>query len=170
MKAKCWEKEWKKKLIEPHCLEEWSTTTKKEKKTIASLNGSFDLLHAGHLHILYEASLQADILIVALNSDASVKSYKSFSRPIIPLDQRLQLISALECVNFVTWFNEIDPREVLKKIRPNVHVNGEEYGYECVEAETVLSLGARLHLVKRIGEGNLSTSEIMAKVKKQCDL
>ncbi len=131
--------------------------------TIATLNGSFDLLHAGHLYIIHQASLQAGKLLVALNSDESIRSYKSPRRPIIPLQYRLEMIAAIEFVDFVTWFEETDPRDLLRKIRPDVHVNGAEYGAHCVEADTVASFGGRLHLVNRIP--SLSSSEIIEKIR-----
>src|SRR5580704_13197273 len=98
------------KWIDPSKLEESVEGLKKSGKTVATLNGSFDLLHAGHLHMLYEASLQADVLILALNTDSSIQKYKSPLRPIIPLEYRLRMIAALEFVDFVTTFEETDPR------------------------------------------------------------
>jgi len=166
MKRKDWEKESKKKLIDPKKLSQWSKNIKKQKKTIVSLNGSFDLMHAGHLFLIYEAKKQGDVLIVALNSDASIKKYKSQNRPIVHLKYRIQMMAALEFVDYVTWFDETDPREVLKKINPDVHVNGKEYTEDCIEAETVKKLGARLHLIERVGEGVLSTSDIIKRINK----
>lgn len=154
------------KIVPPNKIAAVLDGARKEGKTVASLNGSFDLVHAGHLKIIYEAAEQADILIVALNSDASIKAYKGSLRPIIPLQQRMEMIAALEVVDFVTWFEEENPIEILKIIRPQVHVNGAEYGEECIEAEIVKSLQAKLHLVKRVP--SLSTSAIIEKVK-QCD-
>lgn len=153
----------KRKLIDPKLLEQKVFEIRSRKKTIASLNGSFDLLHAGHLYIIHQAKLQADTLIVALNSDASIQKYKSKDRPIIPLNFRLEMMAALEFVDFVTWFDETDPREILSRIRPDVHVNGAEYGADCIEAETVKSLGGKLHLVSRIP--SLSTSAIIEKIQ-----
>jgi D-glycero-beta-D-manno-heptose 1-phosphate adenylyltransferase len=157
----------KEKLILPERLVAAVLHMRKEQKSIATLNGSFDLLHAGHLEILYQAALQADLLVVALNSDLSVQRYKSPKRPIIPLNYRLELVAALEMVDFVTWFEEDDPRELLKKIKPDVHVNGEEYGKECIEAEVVKEIGGRLHLVARVP--GLATSEIIDKIVTSCD-
>jgi D-glycero-beta-D-manno-heptose 1-phosphate adenylyltransferase len=131
-------------------------------RTVATLNGSFDLLHAGHLHILYEASQQADILVVALNSDASIKGYKGPDRPIIPLRERQKMVAALAFVDYVTSFDEADPRALLEKIRPDVHVNGAEYGEECIEAETVRTHGGRIHVVELIP--GLSTSNIVDRI------
>jgi rfaE bifunctional protein nucleotidyltransferase chain/domain len=151
-----------KKLIRPENLEEKVAEIRKSGKTIATLNGSFDLLHAGHLFMIHQAKLQADVLIVALNSDASIRAYKSPKRPIIPLLYRLEMMAALEFVDFVTSFEETTPCNILYKIRPEVHVNGIEYGENCVEAVAVRSVGARLHLVPRIP--SLSTSAIIEKI------
>ena len=122
-------------------------------------------MHAGHLWILYEASKQADLLLVALNSDASIRQYKSPTRPIVPLSYRLEMMAAIEFVHSVTWFEETDPRALIEKIKPDVHVNGAEYGAQCIEADTVRQCGARLHLVGRIP--GLATSTLVEKIK-QC--
>jgi D-glycero-beta-D-manno-heptose 1-phosphate adenylyltransferase len=150
------------KWIHPDELEKKVEEIKAKRKTIATLNGSFDLMHAGHLEMIYQASLQADILIVALNSDRSIQQYKSPLRPIIPLEYRLQMMSALNMVDYVTWFEETDPRELIKKIKPDVHVNGAEYGENCIEAEVVKNCGARLHIVSLVP--GLSTSSILKKI------
>jgi rfaE bifunctional protein nucleotidyltransferase chain/domain len=152
----------KEKIIDPRILRERVAQIKVSNKKIALINGSFDLLHAGHLYILSEAAEQGDFLIVALNSDISIKKYKSADRPIITLEYRLQMMAALEMVDAVTWFDETDPCALLRVIRPDVHVNGAEYGENCIEAGTVKEIGARLHLVKRIP--SLSSSEIVGKI------
>ena len=100
---------------------------------------------------------------MALNSDASIKRYKGPKRPIISLEDRLSMMAALEFVDYVTWFEEDDPRKILSLIRPHVHVNGVEYGENCIEAETVKENGGRLHLVKRIP--SLATSEIIRAIQ-----
>ena len=155
-----------KKLLDPSQLEKKVRELKADGTTIATLNGSFDLLHAGHLYIIEQASKQADRLIVALNSDASIKRYKNASRPIISLRYRLEMMAALEFVDYVTWFEETDPCAVLTKISPTVHVNGAEYGADCIEAETVINLGGKIHLVDRIP--SLSTSALIEKIR-TCD-
>ncbi len=154
-----------KKLVEPKNLEEKIREIRKGSSSIATLNGSFDLMHAGHLFIIYEASKQADLLILMLNSDTSIRHYKSKERPIVPLEYRLEMAAALEFVDYVTWFDETDPRVILEKIKPDVHVNGAEYGPQCIEAETVKAHGGRIHLVSRIE--SLSTSAIIEKIH-QC--
>lgn len=150
------------KLIDPRNLSEKIAEIRKSKKSIATLNGSFDLMHAGHLDIIFAASTQADILILALNSDASIKAYKSSDRPIIPLQYRIDMMAAIACIDYITWFDETDPRNILSIIRPDVHVNGVEYGENCIEAVTVKEHGGRLHLVPRTP--GLATSNIISKI------
>lgn len=159
-----WVTTWTNKLLLPERIEEWAGELKSANRTIATLNGSFDLLHAGHLWIIFEASQQADVLLLALNSDDSIKRYKGEDRPIISLEQRLQLVSALSFVDFVTYFEEDNPCALLEKAKPDVHVNGVEYGPDCVEAQVVARNGGRIHLVPKI-EG-LSTTNILQKVAK----
>lgn len=158
-----WEEKFKEKLISPEQLEKKIAELRKQGKKIVTLNGSFDLLHAGHLHMIYEARLQGDCLLMALNSDFSIKQYKSPKRPIIPLEYRLQMIAALGFVDYVTWFEEVDPRTLLAKIKPDVHVNGAEYGENCIEAEVVKKGGGKLHIVPLIA--GLSTTKILEKIK-----
>lgn len=155
------------KTIDPKHLDTKVKELRQQSKTIATLNGSFDLMHAGHLHIIYEASKVCDTLIVALNTDRSIQTYKSPLRPIVPLEYRLQMISALEFVDLVTWFDETDPRQILSIIKPDVHVNGAEYGLNCIEAETVKQYGGKIHMVDLIP--GLSTSQIIKKIKAICD-
>jgi len=135
---------------------------RRQKKTIATLNGSFDLMHAGHLHIIYEASMQADILVVALNSDLSIKQYKGPKRPIIPLEYRMQMMAALEFVDYVTFFEETNHLSLLSKIKPDVHVNGAEYGKDCIEREMVEKFGGKIHIVDLVD--GLSTSQIIENI------
>lgn len=160
---KLWSDSYKNKIIDPLHIAAKANALKQSGKKIATLNGSFDLLHAGHLQIIYEASQVADILIVALNTDASIKKYKSPKRPIIPLEYRLQMMAALEFVDFVTWFEETDPIRILGEIKPDVHVNGAEYGENCIEAEVVKSNGGSIHIVQLIP--GLSTSTILRKIQ-----
>lgn len=150
------------KEIRPEKLAEAVADIRKAGKSIATLNGSFDLLHAGHLEMIYQASLQADVLLMALNSDSSIKQYKSPLRPLIPLEYRRQMICALSMVDFVTWFEETDPRALLEIIRPDVHVNGAEYGENCIEAEVVKKHGGRIHIVSLVP--GLSTTNIIQKI------
>lgn len=166
LKGSCFAEAIRSKFIAPDALASKVEALKSQGKTIATLNGSFDLLHAGHLEMIYQASLQADILIVGLNTDRSIQEYKSPKRPIISLENRLQMMAALYMVDYVTFFDELDPREMLKKIKPHVHVNGSEYGENCIEASTVQEGGGRIHIVSLVP--GLSTSQIITKILQVC--
>lgn len=157
-----WSQTYRQKLIPPNLLADIVQSIRDSGRTIATLNGSFDLIHAGHLQIIYEASQVADVLIAALNTDSSIQSYKGPDRPIIPLEYRLQMMAALEFVDYVTWFDEEDPRQILEKIKPDVHVNGAEYGENCIEAATVKEHGGKIHIVQLVP--GLSTSQILKKI------
>ncbi|MEI8301134.1 MAG: adenylyltransferase/cytidyltransferase family protein [Chlamydiota bacterium] len=162
-----WKEKALEKVIHPSVLEGCVQALKARGLCIATLNGSFDLLHAGHLHIIHEASKQADVLIVALNSDASIASYKGKNRPIVSLEYRMEMMAALSFVSYVTWFDETDPCRILQIIKPHIHINGAEYGDDCVEAKVVKEVGGRLHLVDRIP--SLSTTMIIHKIRDICD-
>lgn len=162
-----WKEAHKKKLIAPNDLEDAIAVLRRAGKTIATLNGSFDLLHAGHLHIIFEAAKTADVLLIALNTDSSIQRYKGPERPIVGLQYRLEMIAALQCVDYLSWFDETDPCKILSIIKPDVHVNGQEYGANCIESAVVIENGGRIHLVERID--GLATSELIRKIKGLCD-
>jgi len=136
---------------------------KKDGKKIVTCNGVFDILHIGHIKFLEEAKKQGNILIVGLNSDSSVKLNKEQSRPINTEENRANVLAAIEYVNYITIFSEKDPRRLLEVIKPNVHVNGEEYGKNCLEADTVKKHGGKIHLVKNFG--GFSTTKLINKIK-----
>jgi D-glycero-beta-D-manno-heptose 1-phosphate adenylyltransferase len=135
---------------------------KADGKRIVTINGSFDLLHYGHAYILEEARKLGDVLIVGLNSDSSVQSYKGPLRPIIPETERARLLLSLRAVDYVHIFDEPIPMPFLEEIRPHVHVNGSEYGERCIEAETVTRHGGRIHIVRKLD--GLSTSDIVERI------
>jgi len=147
------------RLVPRRSLRTLAATLQAKGKRLATINGSFDVLHAGHLHILNEARSQGDVLIVGLNSDASVRSNKGPTRPIIPERRRAEMLLALRMVDYVHIFDEPNPIAFLSELNPNVHVNGAEYGENCVERDVVVRNGGRLHLVERIP--NLSTSNVV---------
>ncbi len=114
------------------------------------------------MHIIRSAKAQADVLIVALNTDASIKRYKGESRPICTLEERMAMIAALEDVDYVIEFDEDTPIELLQIIQPDVHVNGAEYGEDCIEADIVKAGGGRIHIVQLIP--GLSTSKLLERI------
>jgi D-beta-D-heptose 7-phosphate kinase/D-beta-D-heptose 1-phosphate adenosyltransferase len=151
------------RLVARDQLAALSRSLKADGKRVVTINGSFDLLHAGHLHILNEAKAQGDILIVGLNSDVSVKAYKGEKRPIVPQAERARMLLALRAVDFVHTFDETEPMPFLAEVKPHVHVNGSEYGPDCIEAPLVKAQGGRLHVVEKIP--GLSTSDLLARIR-----
>lgn len=122
------------------------TATMRERgRTIALCNGAFDLLHVGHLRYLEGARALADLLVVAVNSDASVRALRGEGRPVIPADERAQLVAGLWCVDVVTIFDDLDVRGVLRAVRPHLHVKGTDYTPETVpERDVAEEIGARV--------------------------
>jgi D-beta-D-heptose 7-phosphate kinase/D-beta-D-heptose 1-phosphate adenosyltransferase len=147
------------RLVPRRSLGALAATLRAKGRRLVTINGSFDVLHAGHLHILNEARAQGDVLIVGLNSDASVRSYKGPTRPFTPELRRAELLLALRVVDYVHVFDEPDPIAFLTELKPDVHVNGAEYGENCIERDVVLQNGGRLHLVDRLP--NLSTTSVV---------
>ncbi len=128
-------------------------------RQIAFTNGCFDLLHIGHVKLLEEARKFGDVLIVAINSDASARRIKGAGRPIIPEDARAGMLAALECVDYVTIYREDTPIPLLKIVRPDVIVKGGEYGKGgVVGGELVESMGGRIENVPMIK--GFSTTQI----------
>lgn len=111
-------------------------------------NGCFDLLHVGHTRNLQAAKQMGDILVVGLNSDASVRRLKGPTRPIIPQHERAEILSALECVDYVFIYNENTPEASLAFFKPDIHCKGADYappnGKPIPEAQVVESYGGRI--------------------------
>jgi len=133
------------------------------KRTVAWTNGVFDVLHVGHLQSLRAARGFADVLIVGVNSDASVRGNKGPSRPIFPATERCELLAALECVDAITVFDAPTPVEVLTAVRPDVHVKGADYapphGKPIPEAALVASWGGKVEFVPLV-PGRSSTDTL----------
>jgi len=147
------------RLVPRRALAQLAATLRVKGKRVVTINGSFDVLHGGHLHILNEARRQGDVLIVGLNSDASVKSYKGAGRPIVPERRRAEMLLALRMVDYVHIFDEPDPIAFLAEVMPDVHVNGSEYGEDCIEGDVVRRGGGEVHIVDRLPD--LSTTELL---------
>ena len=133
---------------------------REENKTIVTTNGCFDILHVGHVRYLEKTKTFADVLIVALNSDKSVKSIKGESRPINKEEDRAEVLSALKCVDYVVLFDEDSPIELLLKIKPDVYTKGADYTVETLpEAKRIIEAGGRIEFISFV-EGKSTTSII----------
>ncbi len=127
-------------------------------------NGAFDLLHVGHLRYLKGARAEGDLLVVAVNSDASVRRAKGAGRPMVPESERAELVAALACVDWVVLFGEDRPDRVIEKLRPDVQAKGTDYTADSVpEAELVRSYGGRVAIVG--DPKDHSTTELVGRLK-----
>jgi rfaE bifunctional protein nucleotidyltransferase chain/domain len=114
-------------------------------RTLALANGCFDVLHVGHIRLLREAASAADLLVVALNTDESVRRNKGPGRPHVTLEERMEVIAALKGVHAVTSFPEATAEDLLDVLRPDVHVKGTDWTAETVpERDTVVAYGGRI--------------------------
>ncbi len=102
------------------------------KLRVVLANGCFDLLHVGHVRYLEDAKSRGDLLVVALNTDASVRAIKGAGRPLIPLEERAELVGALRAVDYVTCFDEPTLEATLRSLKPDVHAKGSDYTIENV--------------------------------------
>jgi D-glycero-beta-D-manno-heptose 1-phosphate adenylyltransferase len=117
-------------------------------RSIVFANGAFDLIHVGHVRYLEGAAAEGDILVVGVNSDASIKRYKGPDRPFQPLAERMEIVAAFRVVGLVTSFDEPTCDAMLELIRPNVHAKGPDYTPENLpEYPTLKRLGIRLAAV-----------------------
>jgi rfaE bifunctional protein nucleotidyltransferase chain/domain len=138
---------------------------KKNGRSVVFTNGCFDLLHRGHVHILRQAKAAGDILIVGMNSDRSVKSIKGSARPILPETDRVELIAAMEMVDYVVLFDESDPYQLIAAIKPNVLAKGGDWSADkIVGSDIVERNGGRVAVIPYLK--GFSTTEIIERIRK----
>ena len=136
---------------------------RKKGKTIVLANGGFDLIHAGHVRYLEMAKRQGDILIVALNSDSSVRRLKGRGRPLLPEKERAEILSAFTCVDYLAIFKEPDVTKILLALKPDVNAKGSDYTKKSVpERNTVLAYGGKIAITG--GPKIRSTSEVIPRI------
>jgi D-beta-D-heptose 7-phosphate kinase/D-beta-D-heptose 1-phosphate adenosyltransferase len=132
-------------------------------KTIVFTNGVFDILHAGHVHFLRQAKALGDVLAVAVNSDSSTRRLKGKHRPIISERDRLALVAALDPVDYVLLFDDDTPTELIRLLRPHIHVKGGDYADEVLpEEDVVREVGGRVVILPLAG--SLSTSGVIDRI------
>jgi D-beta-D-heptose 7-phosphate kinase/D-beta-D-heptose 1-phosphate adenosyltransferase len=138
---------------------------KRERKRVVFTNGCFDILHPGHIRMLERARALGDALVVGINSDPSVQEIKGPQRPVIPEDERAELLAALASVDFVTVFNEATPRELIAEILPAVLVKGSDWGPdEIVGREEVEAAGGEVVSIPL--EAGYSTTKLIERIRR----
>jgi len=136
---------------------------KKSGKKVVFTNGCYDLLHVGHIRLLQSARKKGDVLIVAINSDASVRRIKGEKRPLINQKERAETLSGLECVDIVSVFNEDDPFNIIKDILPDVLVKGGDWPLnKIIGSDIVIKNGGRVMNIKY--QAGKSTTNLVGKV------
>ncbi len=134
-------------------------------RTVALANGLFDLLHVGHLRYLEGAKAQADLLVVAVNADASARALKGEGRPVVPEAERAELVAGFACVDWVTIFADRTVEPLLRALRPDVHCKGTDYTAETVpEREVARELGIRVAIVG--DPKDHATSELLSRLRR----
>ena len=136
------------RILDPAELARVLDATPGAREGLVLANGLFDLLHVGHVRYLEAARAEGRALVVALNTDRSARALKGPSRPVVPLAERLEMVAALRCVDYVTWFDEDTVENLLRHLRPAAHAKGTDYTVESVpEREVARSLGIRTVIV-----------------------
>ena len=141
---------------------------KKKGKQVVLANGCFDLIHIGHIRYLKESKKKGDVLVVALNSDSSVRKLKGKGRPILNENERAEIISSFSFVDYITFFNEEKVDKVLLSLEPHVHAKGSDYTEETVpEKETVQDYGGKIAITggPKVKSTSKLIEEIAAKIK-----
>src|SRR6516165_5911260 len=132
-------------------------------RKVVLANGCFDILHVGHLRYLEGARALGDVLLVAINSDVSVRRIKDAGRPILSQDERVSLVSAIRCVDYVVLFDEPDVSRILDVLKPAIHAKGTDYTEQTVpERAKVLEYGGAVRIAG--DEKNHSTQDIIERI------
>jgi D-beta-D-heptose 7-phosphate kinase/D-beta-D-heptose 1-phosphate adenosyltransferase len=148
------------KILAPKDIAAVRARLRREGKTVVFTNGCFDMIHGGHIGLFRRAKALGDVLVVALNSDASIRRIKGPSRPVFPLRERLEIMSAVADIDYVTWFTEDTPRKIVAALVPDVLVKGGDWGEgEIVGRAEVEAAGGKVVRVPYLA-GHSSTSII----------
>ncbi len=151
------------KILDRTTLKEKIDALRQKGKKIAFTNGCFDILHVGHVRYLKEARKTADILILALNSDSSVRAIKGEKRPLVPEMERAEVLAALECIDFVTVFPELTPLELICHLKPDVLIKGGDWPEDQVVGRNeIKQWGGHVTLVPEVA--GKSTTNIVDKI------
>ena len=136
-------------VLKHSSLDIFFSKIRSENKKIVFTNGCFDIIHPGHIHVLSQAKLLGDILVVGLNSDKSVKKLKGKERPLVNESDRAKILLSIKYVDYVTIFDESTPKDIIEKIKPDTLVKGGDYIInDIVGSKFVIDSGGRVEIVK----------------------
>lgn len=138
---------------------------KRAGKTVVFTNGCYDVLHPGHVRLLEKARSLGDILVLALNTDASVRRFKGPTRPLVPESTRAALVSQLQAVDAVTFFDEDTPRLLIAALLPDILVKGADWSHFVAGRDEVLAAGGRVELIP-LEPGYSTTATVQAALEK----
>ena len=151
------------KILDRKILKDKLEALRKEGKKIAFTNGCFDILHVGHVRYLKEAKKTADILVLALNSDASVQAIKGVKRPLVSEEERAEVLAALECIDFVTIFHELTPLELICYLKPDILIKGGDWPEDkVVGRDEIKKWGGHVTIIPEVA--GKSTTNIVDKI------
>lgn len=156
------------KIMELAGLKKEVEAKKAAGELIVFTNGCFDILHVGHVRYLKKAAALGDKLVLAVNSDSSVKEIKSKNRPFVPEVERMEILAALEMIDYLILFSEPNCKKLLEELKPQIYVKGGDYRIEDLpEAETVYAYGAKIVLITEV-KGR-STTNLIKKIRESSD-
>ncbi|MBC8500881.1 MAG: D-glycero-beta-D-manno-heptose-7-phosphate kinase [Nanoarchaeota archaeon] len=139
---------------------------KKQGKKVVFTNGCFDILHTGHVRLLEKTRALGDVVILGLNSDSSVRKIKGPTRPIIKESERAEILSALECIDYIVFFDERTPVNIIKKLKPDIHVKGGDYTNKPMpERKVIEGYGGKVVLIPLFKD--FSTTSVIEKIKNE---
>lgn len=151
------------KIVDPGELAKKISALHRSGRKVVFTNGCFDILHVGHVRYLSAARCQGDVLVVGLNSDASVRAIKGDKRPIVPQHRRAEVLAGLQCVDYITIFVEPDPLQLIRFLQPDVLVKGADWSEkDIIGADFVKKKGGRVARVARVPQA--STSELIERI------
>ncbi len=151
-------------ILERNQLSEQAEKWRRENLKVVLTNGCFDILHVGHLRTFREAKAQGDILVVGLNSDQSIRGLKGPTRPIILQNERLELLAALEPIDYVTLFDEATAVRLIELVRPQVYVKGGDYTLDTLpEKDVILRYQVEVKFIPLVT--GISSSEMIKRIK-----
>jgi rfaE bifunctional protein nucleotidyltransferase chain/domain len=155
------------KILKIEDLESISSNLKRSQKIIVTTNGSYDIMHSGHVRGLALSKSYGDVLIVGINSDESIRTYKGPQRPIVSEKERVYMLSSLMFVDYICLFDEVEiGSRLISLVKPHIHTTGAEWGEKCPEIEAIRKYGVKLKLIPKFD--NMSTTHLVNKIIEVC--